>query len=273
MQEKISAEPKKVRAPTLAGMFYPGRAGELEEQIASFFNNTVTSVSNPFGILVPHAGYIYSGQTAACSYAKLSPDFAGTFVIIAPSHQGFPTSVSDLVWETPIGAAEPDAEFISALDIPLRNAYALHQENSIEVQIPFIVSRFPKAKIVPILVGDQSLAGAKEVADAVIKAADTTGIRSIIIASGDCSHYVPKDKAMTEDLTVLGAVKNLDTTRFYEALMKYQPTMCGYGCIAAMAEICKHFGASEARVLLYTTSGDVTGDFEEVVGYASMEVV
>jgi Predicted dioxygenase len=273
MHTKIPAEPEKIRHPTLAGMFYPGGASELQEEVASFFESTVTSETNPFGIVVPHAGYIYSGQTAAVSFGKISPGFSGTFVILAPSHQGYPTSSDDLVWETPVGCALPDTDFIQALDLPRSNEIARQQENSIEVLIPFIVHRFPQAKIVPVLLGDQSPAGAHLVAEAVLAAAEKTGIRPVIIASSDCSHYVPKARAESDDLTALAALKNLDTEAFYAALRKIRPSMCGYGCIAATAEICRAFGATEARVLLYTTSGDVTGDYDEVVGYAAVEVV
>ncbi|MDO5843538.1 MAG: AmmeMemoRadiSam system protein B [Methanocorpusculum sp.] len=277
MNNKISAEPKAkgnaLRSPSLAGMFYPEKKEELNSLLTQFFNDTVTSVTNPKGILVPHAGYIYSGRCAAVSYSKISPDFNGTFVIIAPSHQGFDTCVSDLIWETPIGSVNADEKFIEALDIPLNNNAVCERENSIEVQIPFIKHRFPKASIVPILIGDQSYSGAKYAADAVISAIKRTGITPVIIASGDGSHYVPRKKAETDDLIVLAALKNLDTKKFYDALIKIQPSMCGYGCICAMAEICKYLGAKESRVLTYQTSGDATGDYSEVVGYISMEVV
>lgn len=277
MNNKISAEPKAkgnaLRTPSLAGLFYPEKKDELNNLLTKFFSDTVTSETNPKGILVPHAGYIYSGRCAAVSYSKISSDFNGTFVIIAPSHNGFETCVSDLIWNSPLGSVEPDKEFIEALDLPIRNDLAGEQENSIEVQIPFIKYRFANAKIVPILIGDQSYAGAKIVSDAVISAIKRTGITPIIIASGDGSHYVPKAKAESDDLTVIAALKNLDTVKFYESLIKIQPTMCGYGCIGAMAEICKYLGAKESRVLLYETSGEATGDFSEVVGYISMEVV
>lgn len=279
MISKIPAEPKatekSVRLSTLSGIFYPKNEPELKELLSALFASTVTSVSDPYGILVPHAGYIYSGQTAACGYAKISPAFAGTFVLIGPSHTGVDTSTSDMIWETPIGNVLPDLDFIEALSssIPVDNDLISIKENSLEVQIPFIRYRFPNARIVPILMGDQSPRGAERVAQAVISAARTTGIRPIIIASGDGSHYVQAKIAEQNDLTVLAAIRNLDTSAFYDALARLRPSMCGFGCIAAMADICASFGANEARVILYQTSGDVTGDLTEVVGYAAMEVV
>ncbi len=279
MISKISAEPKatekSVRLSTLSGIFYAKNGPELKEHLSALFASTVTSVSDPFGILVPHAGYLYSGQTVACGYAKISPAFAGTFVLIGPSHAGLETSTSDMIWETPIGNVLPDLAFIEALSgsIQVDNDLVSENENSLEVQMPFIRYRFPKARIVPILMGDQSPQGAERVAQAVITAAKATGISPIIIASGDGSHYVPAKVAEQSDLTALAAVRNLDTSAFYDALSRLRPSMCGYRCIAAMAEICASFGAKEARVLLYRTSGDVTGDQTEVVGYAAMELV
>lgn len=283
MIQKIPAEravsENSPRLPTLQGMFYPEDQPGLTSLIDSFFCATVTSVTNPKGILVPHAGYIYSGKTAAVSYARIDPAFDKTFVIIGTGHQGYPTAVADFIWETPLGPVYPDTEFITALEkyLPKNNALLRQQENSIEVQIPFIRHRFPAAEIVPVLIGDQSQKGAHTVAEAVISAAKDCGKSAgkdfIVIASGDGSHYVPAEKAQHDDLTVLSAVKNLDTDHFYRELSRLCPSMCGYGCIAAMAEIGKYFGAKEARTLLYSTSGDVTGDMREVVGYAAMEVL
>ncbi|HJJ30734.1 MAG TPA: AmmeMemoRadiSam system protein B [Methanocorpusculum sp.] len=283
MIQKIPEEPavseKSPRLPTLQGMFYPADAAGLSSLIASFFNTTVTSVSNPKGIVVPHAGYIYSGPAAAVSYAKIDPSFNKTFVIIGTGHEGYPTACADFAWETPLGTVYPDEAYISALEahLPKNNALLRRRENSLEVQMPFIKYRFPEVKVVPILIGDQSFAGAHKVAEAVIAAAESLGRKAgsdfIVIASGDGSHYVPKETAEHDDLTVLAAAKNLDMKRFYEALETCQPSMCGYGCIAAACEICGHFGAEELRLLTYTTSGDATGDFSEVVGYAAMEVI
>ena len=261
------------RIPTLAGMFYPAQSEELKNLLTSFFDGTVTSVTNPKGILVPHAGFIYSGPAAAVSYAKIDSSFDGTFVIIGPSHAGYPTATADFAWETPLGTVYPDSEFIDALPLLKDELILREQENSLEVQMPFIVCRFPKARIVPILIEDQSPDGAKLVASAVLQAIAATGRNVIIVASSDGSHYVPRKTAESADLTVLASLKNLDVSAFYEKLYEIRPSMCGYGGVAAMAEICAGLGAKEARVLCYTTSGDATGSYDEVVGYAAMEVL
>ncbi len=140
--------------------------------------------------------------------------------------------------------------------------------------MPFIRHRFAHAKIVPVLIGDQSPGGAEEVAKAVLHAVRATGRQIIVIASGDGSHYVPRARAEHDDRAVLAAVSELDTAQFYRTLALLRPSMCGYGCIAAMVLISKALGATSARLLAYTTSGDIdAGNDARVVGYAAMEVI
>ncbi|MDV0442719.1 AmmeMemoRadiSam system protein B [Methanorbis rubei] len=274
-----SAGTATARPVTLAGMFYPADAEELTSLLDAFFSSTVTSVTSPYGVLVPHAGYIYSGKTAACAYAKIPETFSGTFVIVGPSHAGCMTVSGDCSWETPLGPVAADIELVAAFadaGIPTKNDLMRVQENSLETQMPFIRYRFPQAKVAPILLGDQSLASARTVAAAITKAIDASHAASgsvVIIASGDGSHYVPAKVAEHDDLTVLAAAAKLDVDLFYETLMTVRPSMCGYGCIAVMLLVGKHLGAHEAKLIMYQTSGDATGDDREVVGYAAMEVV
>jgi AmmeMemoRadiSam system protein B len=257
-------------------MFYPESAQELEDTLRSLFLSTSAyrGESSVFGILAPHAGYTYSGRVAAAAYSRIPAGFSGTFVVIGPSHAGCETCTSDLFWETPIGNVPPDADLAEALEengIPIRNDLMRVQENSLETQMPFLRFRFPEACVVPVLLGDQSPAAAEKTAAAITAA--VSGSRTIIVASGDGSHYVPAETAKTNDLAVFSALADLDTGKFYAALEAVQPSMCGYGCIAVMADVCRNAGASSARVLLYDTSGSVSGDTGGVVGYAALEVV
>ncbi|MDE2443488.1 MAG: AmmeMemoRadiSam system protein B [Methanocorpusculum sp.] len=264
------------RHADLAGMFYPKAAEELKALLDALFSSTVTSVTSPYGVLVPHAGYIYSGRCAACAYAKIPETFSGTFVVIGPSHAGCITATADLVWETPLGPVLPDellAAALTAVGIPNRPDLLRVQENSLEVQMPFIRYRFPQAKVVPVLLGDQSLSEVRRVAAALAQAIDVVHADVVIIASGDGSHYVPAAVAERDDLTVLAAAAKLDVQAFYEKLIEIKPSMCGYGCIAVLMLVAKQLGAREAKVIMYQTSGDATGDSREVVGYAAMEVV
>ncbi|HJJ99147.1 MAG TPA: AmmeMemoRadiSam system protein B, partial [Methanocorpusculum sp.] len=265
------------RHADLAGMFYPEDAEELGALLDALFSSTVTSVTSPYGVLVPHAGYIYSGKCAACAYARVPETFSGIFVVIGPSHAGCMTATADLVWETPLGPVLPDESLVAALTaagISNRPDLLRVQENSLEVQMPFIRYRFPQAKVVPILLGDQSLFEVCRVAVALSQAIGAVNAMDVVIvASGDGSHYVPAAVAERDDLMVLAAAAKLDVQAFYEKLTEVKPSMCGYGCIAVMMLASKQLGAREAKVIMYQTSGDAIGDSREVVGYAAMEVV
>ncbi|MDK2974540.1 MAG: hypothetical protein PWP08_911 [Methanofollis sp.] len=260
----------ETRPCALAGMFYPGEPHHLEQ-----FLETVTPRERPapdaLGIVSPHAGYQYSGAVAARAFSAIRPDFDGTFVVIGPSHRGFLTCTSAIPWETPLGIVDVDTEFVGALEIRADEG-SMENENSLEVQVPFIKHFFPRAQMAPIMMGDQSRASAAAVADRIVHAVGATGRRVRIVASSDFSHYIPDSLAHERDAMAIDAIKNLDVDELYRRIEKYNISVCGYGPIAAMIAVCTDFGATEGCLLSYATSGDVTGD-PEVVGYAAVMVV
>ncbi|MDD3932423.1 MEMO1 family protein [Methanoculleus sp. UBA303] len=260
-----------MRPCSVAGMFYPAEPRHLEQLLETFFRNRAPKI-NARGIVSPHAGYVYSGETGACAFSTIPPDFDGTFVIIGPSHRGYMTSASAVPWETPLGIVDVDKEFVDALDIDIDEAS--HQsEHSIEVQVPLIKYRFPRARIAPIIMGDQSYEAAASLAEHLLRAIEHTGKNVRIVASSDFSHYVPDEVARRQDLSVIDALKTLDIPEFYRRLQETGATVCGYGPIASMCITCRSLGAERGELLRYTTSGDVTGDFDQVVGYAAVAVV
>ena len=261
----------KMRACAVAGMFYPGDRPHLEQLLTKFFR-TSTAKGDACGIVSPHAGYIYSGQIAADAFSTISPDFSGTFVVIGPSHRGYLTSLSEIPWETPLGPVEPDVGFIKALDIDVDEA-SHRDEHSLEVQMPFIRYRFPNAKVVPVMMGHQDPRSARTLAEKVVSATRQTGRDVRIVASSDFSHYVTEQKAMDGDLYAIEALKGLDVQEFYRRIEEKGLSACGYGPIAAMVMACGEMGAKAAKLIRYATSGDVTGDRREVVGYAAIAVM
>ena len=247
------------------------RAPASEQLLETFFQKRAPE-TNARGIVAPHAGYIYSGETGACAFSTISPDFDGTFVVIGPSHRGYMTCASAVPWETPLGIVEVDGAFVDVLDIEIDEAS--HQsEHSIEVQMPFIKYRFPRARVVPILMGDQSPEAATDLAGQILRATERTGRDVRVVASSDFSHYVPERIARQQDLYAIDALKNLDTSEFYRRLRETGATVCGYGPISTMCIACRSLGAERGELLRYTTSGDVTGDYNQVVGYAAIAVV
>ncbi|HZD43697.1 MAG TPA: AmmeMemoRadiSam system protein B [Methanomicrobiales archaeon] len=258
------------RPTSVAGMFYPREPRHLEQLLAKFFSGERPQVE-AMGIVSPHAGYVYSGETAGCAFRSISSDFQGTFIVIGPSHQGFLTSASAIPWETPLGILETDRELVEAFDITI-DEISHRYEHSLETQMPFIKYRFPRARIAPIMMGDQDKESAHTLAEAVLKAIKETGREIRIVASSDFSHYVPEAMAKKNDLYAIDALKSLNIAEFYRRIAEREATTCGYGPISVMCMVSEGQGATAGHLLKYTTSGDVTGDYASVVGYAAIAV-
>ena len=167
---------------------------------------------------------------------------------------------------------DPDAEFIEALELET-DELSHKDEHSIEVQMPFIKYRFPRARFVPIMMGQQDYPSAKRLAEVITGAIQTTKRNVRIVASSDFSHYVPAAKAHSDDLYAIEPLKTLDVKEFYRRIGERGVTACGYGPISAMIMACEKLGARTANLIKYATSGDVTGDTREVVGYAGIAVI
>ena len=260
-----------MRTCAVAGMFYPRDPSHLEQLLEKFFSGTRPEGA-PLGIVSPHAGYIYSGQVAAHAFGSITPGFSGTFVVIGPSHRGYINCVSKRPWETPLGVVDTDTEFVEALDIETDES-SHRDEHSLEVQMPFIKYRFPRARIAPVMMGQQDYTSAMRLSEKIGEAIKRTKRDVRIVASSDFSHYVSEQKAKSDDLYAIEPLLNLDIKEFYGRIEERRVTACGYGPIAAMVTACKNLGAKTAQLIQYATSGDVTGDRREVVGYAAITVM
>jgi AmmeMemoRadiSam system protein B len=263
-----------MRAPAVSGQFYPRNKNDLDREISRCFEGVPADEKQVLGAVVPHAGYIYSGNTAAYVYSVL-PE-ADTFVILGPNHTGYgsPVSVSSENWSTPLGEVGSDNEFIKAL--PKRiidtDETAHKYEHSIEVQLPFLQHRFSDFKIVPICMGMQDEETALDVGSELAEAVRKVNKKVVIIASSDFSHYKPDKVAREDDAYFINSILNMDMPGFYRKLYERNASVCGYGTIAAMLTVSKEIGATKATLLKYSTSGDTTGDFSAVVGYAGIIV-
>lgn len=262
-----------MRSCAVAGMFYPRDPNHLEQLLTRFFEGAERSTDlDAKGIVSPHAGYIYSGAVAARAYAAIPDTFSGTFVVVGPSHRGFLTAASEIPWETPLGIVDVDSAFIEALGIET-DEFSHASEHSLEVQMPFIKYRFPRARIAPVMMGEQDEESANDLGGMIVAAAQSTKREIRIIASSDFSHYVPEKVAREQDLYAIGALETLDTSELYRRIASRNVSACGYGPITAMVSACRAMGAAEGRLLTYATSGDITGDRNEVVGYAAIAVI
>ncbi len=258
-------------------MFYPGMEPGTEPNLRQMIARLTPQQPRPkvraCGVVVPHAGYVYSGGVAANVYASI--EGAQTFVLLGPNHHmaGSAVAVSEESWSTPLGTAEIDMGLVKRLDGIIDHDEAAHrQEHSIEVQVPFLQYFFKDFKIVPIAIGMQDYDTVKEVAAELIRALDGYGRSTVIVASSDFTHYEDVDVARKKDAVLIGDIERLDVPALYDDVYRMNATCCGYGPIAAMLITCVARGARRGELLKYATSGDVTGD-RQVVGYAGIAVV
>jgi hypothetical protein len=254
-------------------MFYPGNGEELRRLISQLTPKVSASKLDAMGVVVPHAGYVYSGGVAAKVYASI--EGASTFVILGPRHswEGSAVAVSTQPWKTPLGVVDVDHDLIDMLPPGIidHDEVAHDREHSIEVQVPFLQYFFKDFKIVPIALGLQDYETALEVAGELTTAIEKYAGKVVIVASSDFTHYEPAEVAKRKDRLLIERIEKLDVPGFYDEIASLNATCCGYGPISAMMLSCKRRGATKAELLAYSTSGDVTGD-REVVGYAGLAV-
>jgi len=242
-------------------------------QLGEMLHNVPDAIELPaLGAVVPHAGYVYSGLVAAEVYSRLPK--RDCFVILGPNHHGLgaPVALSRDSWKTPLGVASPDLELADALAgtiIDYDEVAHLH-EHSIEVQIPFLQARFQNFKILPIAMGLQDEETAVEVGEHLGKAIHKLNRSCTIIASSDFTHYEPQEAARKTDTQLIEAILNMDVPELYARVYRYNATACGYGPIAATITAARMLGASSGKLLRYATSGDVSRDYSQVVGYGAI---
>jgi AmmeMemoRadiSam system protein B len=277
----------KIRRPTQAGAFYEGDAEALKAQIESCFLQGFGPKKLPavnkngprrvVGLVCPHAGYMYSGSVAANAYYELAQDGKpDTVVILGPNHTGYGSALAVMnegFWRTPLGDVEVDGETANQIVRETRlvdvDDVAHRFEHSIEVQLPFLQYLYGSEwKLVPVCFQMQDLSSAVEVGNALAEVlADKN---AVVIASSDMTHYEPQGNAAAKDMAALKAVEAMDEKGFYSIIEARNVTACGYGPISAVIAFAKGLGAKEAKLLSYKSSGDVTGDYASVVGYAAV---
>ncbi len=262
-----------IRNPVVAGYFYPDDATELSSLISSFNVTEEPSGQRLIGVVVPHAGYIYSGKTAMYSYAAVKNGTLRKFIIIGPNHNPFTEFTSiypEGTWKTPLGVSNIDSEL--AKKIMKGSKYIVEdeeshkREHSIEVQIPFLQYIFGSGfTFVPLILGYQDEYIAEDIASAIMP----YNSEAVIIASSDFTHYEKKESVERKDFDLISKITSLDTDGFYEILEKENISACGYGAIATLMIITKKLGG-KIKLMNHSTSGDVNGDYRSVVGYASL---
>ena len=265
-----------IRSPVVAGQFYPGSSDGLRRMIEGMVDKKAKKVE-VIGLVSPHAGYIYSGAVAAAVISRVK--FKDTFVILGPDHTGRGKAfsiMSEGTWKTPLGETEIDSELgkrILAVSSYLEEDHVAHQfEHSIEVQVPFLQYFKPDVRIVPVVIGHASGAIYKEIGRELAAAIKEAKKGVILLASSDMSHYEPHEIARGKDSQAIEAILDLDEDELLRRVDEFDISMCGDAPVASLISAAKELGAKKAELVKYQTSGDTSGDYSSVVGYAGIIV-
>lgn len=267
---------EKVRFPAVSGMFYPGDKDSLNKTIEECFSRAKKhDLGKTIGFIVPHAGYVYSGITAAHAYG--SSDFRNRkILLIGPNHRSSPYEVSlygEGKWKTPLGEIAIDIQGSGQLKdlcpIMVKNESAHRSEHSLEVQVPFLQKVTDNEfTVVPVLLGDQSESTILNLSECIYAVIS----EYVIIASSDLNHYESLQITREKDERIIRAIVSLDVHSLYETIKETRSTPCGYGAIAFLMDITKRLHG-KIELLHHTTSADASGDESEVVGYASLAAI
>jgi AmmeMemoRadiSam system protein B len=229
-----------------------------------------------YGIVSPHAGYVYSSAVAANGFYEVSSMEFDDVVMIGPNHYGIGTGVAIMssgLWETPLGQVEINQDLSLVISensgiIDLDDV-AHSKDHCLEVQLPFLqYIKKKKFRIVPIVLIKQDRQTANDIGRSIARS--TINTNSLLIASSDFTHYESNSEAHRKDMELINAILSLDILKFYTTLEKENVSACGYGAIASIMTAAKNLGATKGELLKYATSGDIIGDTDTVVGYSSI---
>jgi len=278
-----------IRFPAHAGSFYPARREEVIKSIEWSFTHRLGPGVKPSGLgserlsyayVVPHAGYMYSGPIAAHAYLSMSRERRPeTVVLIGPNHTGLGLAVSvfrEGYWRTPLGDVEVDSE-VGRLIVEYTGFAAFDEkahiyEHSLEVQVPFLQYIYGSGfKIVPITVMAQVPSISRGLAEAFLRVLEDNGVDALMVATSDLNHYEPHDVSVEKDMKLLEEALEPDPEGVFEVVDKLNVSACGPGPLASAVYIAKIKGVKPI-LLAHATSGDVTGEKDWVVGYASIRV-
>jgi len=267
-----------VRRAAWADQFYPAQPLLLNRELDRCLEAPADQkIASPIGCVCPHAAYVYSGAIAGAVYARLElPD---RFVILCPNHtgRGAPLSImSEGEWQTPLAGAPIDRRLAEALKkrCPLlsEDSQAHLKEHSLEVQLPFLQKLQPDLEFVPIAVGTDAFEALELLGQAMAEVIAGWSRRVLIVASSDMNHFENDERTRDKDRRAIDQVLALDPRSLYNTVRRERITMCGYCPTTAMLVAARQLGASQAELVRYGTSADVSGDRGRVVGYAGLVI-
>ena len=264
------------REPAVAGRFYPDDPKKLRDEVKSHIDMTAEKKS-AIGVVSPHAGFKYSGDVAGSVYSRL--DIPETVILLGPNHTGMGERISLMAkgtWAMPFGDLEIDGELaqtlLEASPRIFDSAPAHLSEHSLETQLPFLQYFREDFAVVPICLKRLSLEECRILSEAITSAVKKTGRKVLIVASSDMSHYETHDSAKSKDRKAIDRILQLDAKGLHETVEKNSISMCGVNPATVMLMASKDMGAEHAELVNYMTSGETSGDFDRVVGYAGMVI-
>ncbi len=264
-----------LRLPAVAGTFYPGNAETLRSELDALI--APAKREKALAVVVPHAGYAYSGRVAGAVYGRV--DVPRDVVLLCFNHHGAGSDFAvwpEGAWRTPLGDVPVNAELARAVKeafLPADFDEAGHlDEHSGEVQVPFLQRVRPDVKIVPVALsagpGEKTFAQMRAFGQALARVPGDF----LVVASTDLNHYEDQATTKTKDEAVIGAIEALDVEALRVTIATHAVSMCGYAPTAATIAYAKAKGASRAQTVAHATSGDVSGDYDRVVGYVGMVI-
>lgn len=265
----------QLRKPAVAGLFYPSNPKKLKDEVLQFLNTSIphTNPQKIFGIISPHAGYVYSGSTAAYGFNTLRDKNIETVIIISPSHKEYFPGVSIYNgdgYETPLGVIPVNREMADKLVDGRGNIFrgieGHRDEHAIEVQLPFLQCVLNDFSIVPIVMGDQGLVFVEALAN---KLSEVVNDRILLLASSDLSHYYSATEADQKDSVIEKDINDFNYEQLSNDLANRSCEACGAGPILTIMKTAELNKKNKSLVLNRTHSGNVSGDYEQVVGYLS----
>lgn len=267
-----------IRRPVVAGQFYPGQPDQLESMVGEYLSKAgAKAKERTILAMTPHAGYIFSGPVAGQTLGQAN--LGKTVLLLGPNHTGMGSrfAVWDAgTWELPGGGLRVNENLAAAVikaDTRLVADHAAHaREHSLEVVLPFLQAINPDTTIVPIAVGEPRLDALLEVGEAVGRVlADWKQPVSMVVSS-DMSHYVTHEEAKRRDSMALEPILALNPAEAYRVVRENGISMCGIMPMTVGLTAAKALNASKAELVAYATSGEASGDYSQVVGYAGVLV-
>ncbi|MBI4427991.1 MAG: AmmeMemoRadiSam system protein B [Ignavibacteriales bacterium] len=267
---------QSVRPPVVAGMFYPDSPVILKRELEQMMLEAVPRPveGSLVGIISPHAGYMYSGSTAARAYGLLEGKSYDAVIVVGPSHREYFFGISLCAggaFRTPLGDVpiheEIRAELENKTEHILISETGHRAEHSVEVQLPFLQKMLGRFSFVPVVMGDQKRELCQALAERLALVAQ--GKTILLVASSDLSHYYSYDTAVHLDQKIIQRVEEFDSDGLMKLLEQEEAEACGGGPMVSVMLAAKKLGANRSEILFYCNSGDITGDKDRVVGYLS----